>query len=161
MAKTLETLPKPFAGKALCKIALSGALLQPLVSVNFTCSQLIVGGEPEPNVEGAVAYDPAPRVLTIDHVRASGGPDADATMEVAGTITFPVMDLQGKETSAGLLNLSANLQNFAPSQLGGWVHNAWLQEFAGNATVVATISATPANPRACASVDIRPRVRGA
>ncbi len=40
------------------------------------------------------------------------------------------------------------------SQLGAWVHNAWLEDLQGKATVVATINATTAKPHVLASVDI-------
>ncbi len=111
IVRTLDNIPQPFAGKGAFNISLAGALQQPVITAELNCTEMVIGGNTAPNLSGSLAYDPAPRMLIIDHLQATGRYDPDATAEVAGTITLPVLDAQGHEINPGPLNLSASMQN--------------------------------------------------
>lgn len=150
----VQAIPVPFAGKGAFKINLAGALRQPLVSTDLACTDLIISGIHAPDLAGSVAFDTAPRVITIERLTASGGPDSNATAELAGTITLPEKDADGNEVAPGPLNLSLNAQNINPTLLAPWLHTPWLKELRGEVTVVATVNSTTASPHVVASVDV-------
>ena len=147
--QTLDSIPTPFAGHAFCTIALSGALQQPRITADFTCTDMILGGENAPNLDASLQYDVAPRILTVNHLYASNTADADAWADLHGAITLPGKDGQRIE-----MNLTANIQNVDASLLGVWAHNSWLKDFNGKATIGASITTGASGPQVVASLDI-------
>ena len=53
------------------------------------CTDITIGGDDEPNLDASLAYDSAPRILTINHLHVSRAPNADAWADLHGSITLP------------------------------------------------------------------------
>lgn len=154
VVQALQQIPMPFAGKGAFKIDLEGALQQPVITTDLACTEMVIGGNAAPNLEGSVIYDTAPRMITIKRLLASGGPDPNASITLGGAITLPLMDGHGYEKGSDPVNLKLEAQNINPSLLGDWLHNSWLQELKGEVMVVATIDSTVTDPHLVASIDV-------
>jgi len=169
MRGAVNSLPLPFAGKGTVHFALGSVLPSLTITAGVSISDLTLGGNAMPNIDGLLTYDTAPPVLTFgrtpasdelvldaklpDNLVLSGGPDPDATAELSGTVTFPLRDKDGKELLAGDLNLDFQAINVDPSLIGLWMRNSQFRAITGQATIIARISGSPANPSMVGSVD--------
>ncbi|MHB0935181.1 MAG: DUF748 domain-containing protein [Armatimonadota bacterium] len=170
MRTAVNSLPLPFAGKGAVYVALSGTVNQPMIAAGVSVRQLTVGGNTMPNIAGNVTYEMVSRTLTFgrtfasdtlvldetlpDNLVLSGGPDPDATAELSGTTILPVKDQDGKDLVPGDLNLEFQAMYVDPSLIGLWMRNPQIRELKGNATIVTSITGTPANPVVQGSIDV-------
>jgi hypothetical protein len=170
------SVPLPFAGRGDLQLALAGLLQRPLISMRFAFSEMMVGGDEIPNIEGEMAYDTAPALLNVERLVAKGFKrltadvqghtvrteiDPYAMAEVQGTISMPQRNDTGQTVVPGDLNLTLNVQSFDPSLLAAWFNVPIFRQLGGKATVWADITGTTAAPAIMASLDVeKPTAKG-
>lgn len=108
-----------------------------------------------PDVAGNMTYDVVPRVLTIDSLTATGGPDTDMVAELSGTAILPVKDEDGTDLLPGDMNLTFEARNVDPGLLGLWMRNEQLQQIKGHAAITANITGVTSNPKVTATLDVQ------